>query len=221
MEKSADAFRTISEVSELLQTPAHVLRFWESRFTQVKPVKRAGGRRYYRPSDLALLAGIKRLLHDDGMTIRGVQKVLRERGVRHVAALSEVELGVMDEDAPVASERRPAAAVTPLWPSSSSPATASEGDDLLPDPDDGAFTVEAPMVLDAEPEAKAPATLHRFGDDVAEADDNAPASQPAATLLRAMDAFRARDKQSELAGIHDRLQRLRDRIARSEDNAPN
>ena len=86
MEKSPDAFRTISEVADHLETPAHVLRFWESRFPQVKPVKRAGGRRYYRPSDVALLAGIKRLLHDEGMTIRGVQKMLREQGVRQVAA---------------------------------------------------------------------------------------------------------------------------------------
>jgi resuscitation-promoting factor RpfA len=62
-----------------------VLRFWESRFPQIKPVKRAGGRRYYRPSDMALLTGIKRLLHDEGMTIRGVQKILRDHGVRHVA----------------------------------------------------------------------------------------------------------------------------------------
>lgn len=88
MTKSPDAFRTISEVAEWLDVPAHVLRFWESRFTQVKPVKRAGGRRYYRPTDMELLGGIKRLLHDDGLTIRGVQKVLREEGVRHVAALS-------------------------------------------------------------------------------------------------------------------------------------
>ena len=86
MEKSPDAFRTISEVAEYLETPAHVLRFWESRFPQIKPVKRAGGRRYYRPSDVALLAGIRRLLHDEGMTIRGVQKMLREQGVRQVAA---------------------------------------------------------------------------------------------------------------------------------------
>ncbi len=88
MQKSPDAFRTISEVAEALETPTHVLRFWESRFPQVRPVKRAGGRRYYRPSDVALLAGIKQLLHDDGMTIRGVQKLLRERGVRHVAGLA-------------------------------------------------------------------------------------------------------------------------------------
>lgn len=90
MEKSADAFRTISEVADQLETPAHVLRFWESRFPQIRPVKRAGGRRYYRPSDVALLAGIKRLLHDEGVTIRGVQKILREQGVRHVAALSGI-----------------------------------------------------------------------------------------------------------------------------------
>jgi DNA-binding transcriptional MerR regulator len=89
MDKSPDAFRTISEVAEQLETPAHVLRFWESRFPQIKPVKRAGGRRYYRPADVALLGGIRHLLHDEGMTIRGVQKILREQGVRHVAAMAE------------------------------------------------------------------------------------------------------------------------------------
>lgn len=92
MEKSPEAFRTISEVADLLETPAHVLRFWESRFPQIRPVKRAGGRRYYRPGDVALLSGIKRLLHDDGMTIRGVQKILREHGVKHVAGLSGTDL---------------------------------------------------------------------------------------------------------------------------------
>ncbi len=87
--KSPDAFRTISEVADWLETPAHVLRFWESKFTQVKPVKRAGGRRYYRPADMELLGGIKKLLHDEGMTIKGVQKILREQGVKHVAGLSD------------------------------------------------------------------------------------------------------------------------------------
>ncbi len=85
MSKSPEAFRTISEVADWLDTPAHVLRFWESKFSQIKPVKRAGGRRYYRPEDMALLAGIKLLLHEQGMTIKGVQKLLREKGVRHVA----------------------------------------------------------------------------------------------------------------------------------------
>ncbi len=88
MSKSDEAFRTISEVSDWLDTPAHVLRFWESKFSQIRPVKRAGGRRYYRPEDMALLGGIKTLLHEEGMTIKGVQKLLREQGVRHVAQLS-------------------------------------------------------------------------------------------------------------------------------------
>jgi resuscitation-promoting factor RpfA len=87
-QKSPEAFRTISEVAEWLGVPTHVLRFWESRFSQVKPVKRAGGRRYYRPADMELLGGIRKLLHEDGMTIRGVQKLLREKGVRHVAEMA-------------------------------------------------------------------------------------------------------------------------------------
>lgn len=85
--KSAEAFRTISEVAIELDVPQHVLRFWESRFVQIRPVKRAGGRRYYRPEDIDLLKGIRALLYSDGLTIRGVQKVLKERGLRHVAEL--------------------------------------------------------------------------------------------------------------------------------------
>ena len=84
-QKSAEAFRTISEVAIELDVPQHVLRFWESRFAQIKPVKRAGGRRYYRPDDIDLLKGIRALLYSDGLTIKGVQKVLKERGLRHVA----------------------------------------------------------------------------------------------------------------------------------------
>ena len=85
--KSRDAFRTISEVAIDLDVPQHVLRFWESRFIQIKPVKRAGGRRFYRPEDVYLLRGIRGLLYADGLTIRGVQKILKERGLRHVAGI--------------------------------------------------------------------------------------------------------------------------------------
>jgi len=85
-EKSDRAFRTISEVSAELDLPQHVLRFWETRFTQIKPMKRNGGRRLYRPDHIALLRGIKALLYDDGLTIKGVQKVLREKGTKAVAA---------------------------------------------------------------------------------------------------------------------------------------
>lgn len=84
MEKAPDAFRTISEVAEELEIPQHVLRFWESRFREVKPMKRGGGRRYYRPEDIGLLRGIRHLLYGEGYTIRGVQRILREQGVKFV-----------------------------------------------------------------------------------------------------------------------------------------
>ncbi len=86
MEKSAEAFRTISEVAEELDLPQHVLRFWETRFTQIKPLKRGGGRRYYRPDDVELLLAIRQLLYGEGYTIKGVQKILKEQGVRSVVA---------------------------------------------------------------------------------------------------------------------------------------
>jgi DNA-binding transcriptional MerR regulator len=89
-EKSPQAFRTISEVACELDVPQHVLRFWESKFVSVKPLKRGGGRRYYRPDDLDLLRGIRSLLYRDGLTIKGVQKILRELGVRHVMELGRV-----------------------------------------------------------------------------------------------------------------------------------
>ena len=84
MEKSPDAFRTISEVAQELDVPQHVLRFWESRFREIRPMKRGGGRRYYRPDDVDLLRGIRHLLYGEGYTIRGVQRLLREQGVRFV-----------------------------------------------------------------------------------------------------------------------------------------
>lgn len=89
MAKDKQAFRTISEVSKSLDVPQHVLRFWEQKFHQIKPMKRQGGRRYYRPEDLVLIAGIKTLLYDEGYTIKGVQKVLKEQGVAHVVGWGE------------------------------------------------------------------------------------------------------------------------------------
>ncbi|MEL6750940.1 MAG: MerR family transcriptional regulator [Pseudomonadota bacterium] len=80
MTKSPDAFKTISEVASDLDLPQHVLRFWETRFSQIKPMKRAGGRRYYRPEDVSLLTGIRQLLYGQGYTIKGVQKILKEQG---------------------------------------------------------------------------------------------------------------------------------------------
>ena len=89
MEKSPDAFRTISEVAADLDIPQHVLRFWETRFAQIKPMKRSGGRRYYRPDDVDLLRGIRRLLYGEGYTIRGVQRILKEHGIGSVQRLAD------------------------------------------------------------------------------------------------------------------------------------
>ena len=89
MDKAPDAFRTISEVADDLDVPQHVLRFWETRFTQIKPMKRSGGRRYYRPDDVKLLRGIRRLLYGEGYTIRGVQRILREHGIKSVQSLTD------------------------------------------------------------------------------------------------------------------------------------
>lgn len=111
MDKSPDAFRTISEAADELDLPQHVLRFWETRFNTIKPLKRGGGRRYYRPEDVLLLKGIRHLLYDQGFTIKGVQKILKDQGARHVIAVGNggpieaLSLPTPDAD----DERQPAA----------------------------------------------------------------------------------------------------------------
>ena len=129
MEKSPDAFRTISEVAADLDIPQHVLRFWETRFTQIKPMKRSGGRRYYRPDDVDLLRGIRRLLYGEGYTIRGVQRILKEHGIASVQRLADgsaiasfgaieeavgLTISEMDHD-PVAGMRGPTASIFAFW----------------------------------------------------------------------------------------------------------
>lgn len=92
MSKGPEAFRTISEVAEGLDLPQHVLRFWETRFSQIKPLKRGGGRRYYRPDDIELLSGIRQLLYNEGYTIKGVQRILKEQGTRFVIAAGKGDI---------------------------------------------------------------------------------------------------------------------------------
>ena len=182
MAKSPDAFRTISEVSEWLDTPAHVLRFWESKFTQIKPVKRAGGRRYYRPEDMALLGGIKTLLHEQGMTIKGVQKLLREQGVRHVAALGPQPLDAYEADE-IAGDVAPTPEAPPLRiiPAAPLPEVPPRA---APAPTAAAVPRQAvpPMPPDASPEAAgaAPETTPalRFGFAPATPPVTAPAAPP-------------------------------------------
>jgi len=98
--KSAAAFRTISEVAEELDVPQHVLRFWESKFTQVKPLKRGGGRRYYRPEDVMLLRRIRQCLYQDGYTIKGVQRLLREGALKNMPVAEPVVPPVQEAPAP-------------------------------------------------------------------------------------------------------------------------
>lgn len=160
MDKSPEAFRTISEVAELLETPAHVLRFWETRFSQIKPVKRAGGRRYYRPSDVALLGGIRKLLHDDGMTIRGVQQILRDQGIKAVSGMASAMPTLADEPAEPVIEVAAEAAL-PTIPDNVVALTdwlpQPERTELVPEvADDGNETEAAPAVTPEE----TPATIN-------------------------------------------------------------
>ena len=221
MDKSPDAFRTISEVAESLETPAHVLRFWESRFPQIRPVKRAGGRRYYRPADVALLGGIRHLLHDEGMTIRGVQKILREQGVRHVAAMAaggdavEFDGDVLDGEE-LAPEEAVSATVVDLAQAPRPPVTAGEAlgevvrlrpvppvrvvvDKDAPDPFEPRYAVRPEEVpeaghvwVDEEPELELAAPANLFHDDPAPAAAPFMADAPEAAPKMAGMAARLR-----------------------------
>jgi DNA-binding transcriptional MerR regulator len=159
MAKAKDAFRTISEVAEWLDTPTHVLRFWESKFSQIKPVKGAGGRRYYRPTDMDLLGGIKQLLHEDGLTIKGTQKLLREKGVKYVATLgaSVTETLATADPAPVAQiEQTPAPTPIERAPFPT-PQNAPAQDALpfaTPAKSTPAFTIDLPLPPTALPAVK-------------------------------------------------------------------
>ncbi len=150
MDKAPDAFRTISEVADDLDVPQHVLRFWETRFSQIKPMKRSGGRRYYRPDDVDLLRGIRRLLYGEGYTIRGVQRILKENGIKAVQ-------GLVDEEA------TPAFAPVPARASGSEPRMSSAAP-LMNRP-----AAKAPVVED-EPEEEAEEELE---DEEAEDEEEA------------------------------------------------
>lgn len=126
MDKSPDAFRTISEVADDLDLPQHVLRFWETRFSQIKPLKRGGGRRYYRPDDVDLLKGIRHLLYEEGYTIRGVQRILRDQGNKFVCGIGSGEISITDPltTAPIAGDAPPDAKDTAPAPSGGSKAVS-------------------------------------------------------------------------------------------------
>jgi DNA-binding transcriptional MerR regulator len=226
MQKAPAAFRTISEVAELLETPAHVLRFWESRFTQVKPVKRAGGRRYYRPADLALLSGIKHLLHNDGLTIRGVQKILNDQGVRHVAAMADPALLAANEGAapsvPATAEpdaADPADASAPAQPLQDTPDQADSpeahvialqpGMPISPDPGAPPAPEPAPATTAPTPEPEADAMPAPPSPEASPEDaaltDAAPGMTALAARLRALDPDGLAVDRAALAALRARL----------------
>ncbi|WP_341861104.1 MerR family transcriptional regulator [Gymnodinialimonas sp. 57CJ19] len=188
MAKSAQAFRTIREVADWLDVAAHVLRFWESKFPQIKPVKRAGGRRYYRPADMELVGGIKVLLHDRGLTIRGVQKMISEEGLPAVMALSpSVDTFVSDGDVVEQSpsdawvEDANAEANTPAETAPEAPApeervaaeVAAPPQDEAPTPDDEPAPSEEPAQDDGPPSSEEPAQEASTQEDPAAEEDPA------------------------------------------------
>lgn len=157
MDKGPDAFRTISEVADELDLPQHVLRFWETRFNQIKPLKRGGGRRYYRPTDVDLLKGIRHLLYEEGYTIKGVQKILRQNGVQFAIAIGGGDMSALEE----MSKRTSAAAQTKAD-------TAAKTEAAMPQ----AVVPEAPepdmLVGEAKPKGKGFFGLGKGGADAAD-----------------------------------------------------
>jgi DNA-binding transcriptional MerR regulator len=164
LDKAPDAFRTISEVADDLDIPQHVLRFWETRFAQIKPMKRSGGRRYYRPDDVDLLRGIRRLLYGEGYTIRGVQRILKEHGVKAVQGLVDGSTAL--------------------------PALGAPGDQAMrggAEPDDEEVVVDAGEDEDEAATGQAPPTLRASAAASATA---VPAHSPVSANARKLDLAR-------------------------------
>jgi|KBSMisStaDraftv2_1062788.scaffolds.fasta_scaffold218904_1 DNA-binding transcriptional MerR regulator len=215
--KSAEAFRTISEVAIELDVPQHVLRFWESRFTQIKPVKRAGGRRFYRPEDIDLLKGIRALLYHDGFTIKGVQKVLKERGLRHVADVGRgaepaaPEPVVIEKIVYVERAAPPAVAPAPEAPPVRAPARKPRATHLR--------AVPGTMSLPFFDEAPKPERDFPVLDSAPVANVEPPPSAVEAMIETIQEEFLAGEERErleelldELTGLKERLQTARERL---------
>jgi len=218
--KSAEAFRTISEVAIELDVPQHVLRFWESRFVQIKPVKRAGGRRYYRPEDVDLLKGIRALLYSDGFTIKGVQKVLKERGLRHVAEVGRG--GVPAKPEPVVIEKliekivyieKPAAAAPVPAPAKKPRAHLRAVPDAMSLP---FFDEPKPVrdfpVLDCAPEPVSQPEMETVVEPAVESPVEAMIETIREEFLAGEERERLEELLDELTGLKDRLQAARERF---------
>ena len=207
VEKGPDAFRTISEVAEDLDLPQHVLRFWETRFAQIKPLKRGGGRRYYRPDDIDLLRGIRQLLYGDGYTIRGVQQILREQGVRHVQAIGRAAESEEVRAPAIAGSHADA-------PHEHALRRSSDGGigliDLLPSLRNSRPTPELPRVVEVPLPPRAAPSAPGAGDDEMppfpfRRVQTAPAAEISAPPLRVPSPAAVRPADARLAGDNSRL----------------
>ncbi len=225
-------------MADWLDVPTHVLRFWESRFSQIKPVKRAGGRRYYRPSDMRVIGGVKVLLHDQGMTIRGVQRLFREEGIKHISGYAPALFGedIEEAEAPALNEEaleraaRPAPAARSTRDAEPAPVPEEETQPELPMADEAEdappmFRRSAAPAADATPETapepappaeakpSIPPTPDVPANDVP--DDAADFARPAsiAARLKAMSAAELADQRTLLVPAAKRLRELADRLA--------
>ncbi len=186
--KAPEAFRTISEVADDLDLPQHVLRFWETRFRDIKPMKRGGGRRFYRPDDIDLLRGIRHLLYGEGYTIRGVQRILREQGVKFVQAVwregaPQPPHGAHEEE-DAAEEAASAAEMLEEESGLRGKLTALIGRDLSDRRDDAAERAEPPLMSAPVPQVGPSDRALPAGDVATEPQDAMPAPEPAARLGR-------------------------------------
>jgi DNA-binding transcriptional MerR regulator len=189
LNKAPDAFRTISEVADDLDLPQHVLRFWESRFPQIKPMKRGGGRRYYRPEDIDLLRGIRHLLYGEGYTIRGVQRILKEQGLRTVQSVGQGRPVPLPEPAPEDAET-----------------DAAEAQNSVPSFLPPIFSSTGPRSAAEEPESDADAALET------NAAPSAPPPRPApvaAVAASSAIAGLAPDELDRLKTVLSRLEECR------------
>ncbi|WP_247743396.1 MerR family transcriptional regulator [Shimia sp. R10_1] len=248
MAKSREAFRTISEVADWLGVQTHVLRFWESKFSQVKPVKRAGGRRYYRPQDMELLGGIKKLLHEDGMPIKDAQKLLREMGVKHVSSLSQP----VDQDAPDAKgadiedavqreSAEPQADVSEASGEMEQPLALAGTEDASPDAEDDSESfaqTEAAVASDESKADDAPQDEQQppieSQHDLSPSADEQPTEEPAKAdfaadsqgstpLFRNVSSSDAQPHvapETEAVTVSESSEPVHEDVARQQDNAP-
>lgn len=218
--KAAEAFRTISEVSEWLEEPGHVLRFWESKFSQVKPVKRAGGRRYYRPSDMELLGGIKVLLHERGLTIKNVQQILKDEGIKHVQSLSP-ELAFETSRRKRKTTAKPAKEEKPqIEPPKSTPLTGSDRveRDLHAHIAKGKVTIQkSPAVAPAPATPRQDSASAAIAAAVAQhksSEGSAPVHLRTLNITKSASLMTA-DEISEVEDLYFRLKKIRNRMKRA------